>query len=111
MLLPANFTNLIADTFNDKTVNKLQKTKSSNDGWVEETGTVKSPFKANVQFSNLGQIQSEMGLTEQIDVVITCSSDVNLAVDDLFSYQNVTYKTSAVLPRDSHKKIAGQKWA
>jgi hypothetical protein len=111
MLLPDNFTGLIAETFYDKTVNKLTKTKSSTDGWVEETGTVNTSFKANVQFDNLGQIQSEMGLTEQIDVVMTCASDVNLTVDDLFSYHDVTYKTSAILPRDSHKKVAGQKWA
>jgi hypothetical protein len=110
MLLPANFTDKIAETFYDKTVSILSKTTSNVDGWITETGTVQSTFKANVQFSNLGTVQSEMGLTEQIDVSLTCDKDVSLTVDGLFEYDGVTYKASAVVPYDSHTKIVGRKW-
>ena len=109
--MPASFTKAIADTFYDKTVSKLEKTTTSTDGWVEETGTVTSTFKANVQFDNLGEVQTELGLTEQIDVAMTCLPDTDIAVDDLFQYDGVDYKASAVIPYDSHKKIVGSKWA
>lgn len=112
MLLPANFADTVADTFYDKTVSILAKTTSSVDGWVDENAsTATGTFKANVQFDNLGEVQSELGLTEQIDVQITCATSVTLAVDNLFSYDGITYKASAVIPYDSHLKIVGSKWA
>lgn len=110
MLLPANFTAKIADTFYDKDVSLLETTTSSTDGWVEETGTVSSTFKANVQFNNLGTVQSELGLTESIDVSLTCATDTNIEIGGLFGYGGVTYKATAVIPFDSHLKVAGRKW-
>jgi hypothetical protein len=110
MLLPANFTDVVAEHFYDKTVSILTKTTSTTDGWVEETGTVSSTFKANVQFNNLGVVQTELGLTEAIDVSLTCDKSVTLAVDGLFEYAGVTYKATAVVPYDSHLKIVGRKW-
>lgn len=112
MLLPSGFSKTIADTFYDKTVSILAKTTTSTDGWVEETGTtVTSTFKANVRFDQLGEVQSELGLTESIDIAITCGTDVDVNTDSLISYAGVTYNVTAVLPNDSHKKIAGRKWA
>lgn len=110
MLLPASFTAKIADTFYDKTVSLLTKTSTSTDGWVEQTGTVSSTFKANVRFDNLGTVQTELGLTESIDVSFTCATDVNIEIDGLFEYNDVTYKVAAVVPYDSHLKIVGRKW-
>lgn len=110
MLLPANFASTIADTFYDKEVSILVKTTSSTDGWIEETGTVSSTFKANVRFDNLATIQSELGLTESIDVALTCATDVPLQIDELFSYKGVTYKVAACVPYDSHQRIVGNKW-
>lgn len=110
MLLPSNFTKTVADTFYDKEVTILEKTTTSTDGWVEETGTTKTTFKGNVQFSNLETTQKELGLTETIDVAITCKTDVPIKLDDLFEYEGVTYKASAVVPNDSHLKIVGNKW-
>ena len=110
MLLPANFTSNIADTFYDKDVSLLTKTQTNTDGWIEETGVVSDTFKANVQFANLGTVQTELGLSERIDVALTCSTDVALEVDGLFSYQDVTYKATAVIPYDSHKRVVGTKW-
>lgn len=110
MLLPSNFTSLIADTFYDKTVSILSKTTTTTDGWVDENAsTVTSTFKANVQFSRLGEIQSELGLTEQVDISMTCA-DVAVEVGDLVSYDGVTYRLMAVLPFDSHLKVVGTKW-
>lgn len=111
MLLPSNFTSVIAKHFYDKDVQVLEKTQTSEDGWVTETGTtVKETFKANVQFNNLEQVQSELGLTDRIDVSITCGTDVAVKVDDLVSYRGETYKVMAARPFDSHVKVAGAKW-
>ena len=110
MLLPANFTDIVADTFYDKDVSLLTKTQTNTDGWIKETGVVSGSFKANVQFSNLGTVQAELGLTERIDVAMTCSTDVAIEVDGLFRYQGVTYKATAVIPYDSHKRVVGTKW-
>lgn len=109
MLLPANFTGIIADTFHDKTVTKLAKTASSTDGWIDESGTPISTFKANVRFGNLEEAQSDMGLTERIDVLITCGKDVDMQTGDLFAYDGIHYRAE-VRQFDSHKKIAGRKW-
>lgn len=112
MLLPASFTQAIADTFYDKTVTRLAKNTTSTDGWVDETATTSvGTFKANVQFNKLGEVQSEMGITDNVDVAITCATTVAIQKGDLFSYGGVNYRAVAVLPFDSHKKIAGAKWA
>lgn len=110
MLLPANFTTTIADTFYDKEVEILEKTTTSTDGWVTETGTTSSTFKANVRFENLGEVQTDMGLTEQVDVLITCAADTTVEVGTLLKYADTTYRADAVIPNDSHKRIAGSKW-
>jgi len=110
MLLPANFTQTIADTFYDKTVTKLVKTTTSTDGWVEQTGTAGSTFKANVRYTNLGAVQSDLGLTEQIDVALTCPTDVTLEADGLFQVDGTNFKATGVVPSDSHLTIVGSKW-
>lgn len=109
MLLPTDFTTKIADHFYDKTVTKLAKTTTSMDGWVEESGTPTGTFKANVRFGNLEEAQSSMGLTERIDILVTCAADVDIQTGDLFDYQGTHYRAE-VRPFDSHKKIAGKKW-
>lgn len=112
MLLPANFTSVIADTFYDKEVSILAKATTSTDGWIDEDATtVTSTFKGNVQFNRLADIQAELGLTDLIDVAITCGTQVVIEPGNLFRYNGVTYKASAVIPFDSHLKIVGSKWA
>lgn len=111
MLLPANFTSTVAEHFYDKDVLLLEKVSISVDGWVDETATsVTGSFKANVQFDRLADVQAELGLTDSVDVSLTCLTSVAIKKGDLFSYANVTYKASAVVPHDSHLKIAGSKW-
>lgn len=111
MLLPADFTSRIADTFYDKQVTKLVKSETSDDGWVETVTVDGDTFYANVQFSNLGIVQSELGLTEQIDVVMTCLPTTEMEAGDLFEYGGVKYIATKAIPFDSHKKIVGVKWA
>ncbi len=112
MLLPANFKAIIAENFYDKTVSLVTKSTNSTDGWVTETAnTVTGTFKGNVQFDKLAEIRSELGITEQVDISITCDPSVSIEKGDLLQYDNVTYRAVSVLPFDSHKKIAGTKWA
>ena len=112
MLLPSNFGSIIADHFYDKTVSLLEKSTTSEAGWVDETATtVRGTFKGNVQFNRLADIQAELGLTDQIDVAITCATDTDIKRGDLFSYRDVTYRVTAAVPNDSHLKIAGRLWA
>ena len=112
MLLPTNFKSTIAQHFYDKSVSVLNKATSSTDGWVDESATTtKSTFKANVQFNRLADVQAELGLTDQIDVSITCLPDTNVKRGDLIKYDNVTYRVTAAVPNDSHLKVAGTKWA
>lgn len=111
MLLPANFTSVVAGHFYDKTVSILGKTQTNTDGWVTEVSTTAvGTFPANVQFNNLEQGQSDLGLTERIDVIMTCLPDVAVKVDDLVRYDGITFKVMAARPRDSHLKIGAVKW-
>lgn len=112
MLLPDGFSDDIAAAFYDKTVEKLVKsTTQDSEGGVKKIGTtVASTFKGNVRFDGLREVQSEIGLTQQIDVAITCLPDTAMVIDDLFQYLGVKYVTLDVLPRDSHKLIVGKKW-
>lgn len=110
MLLPASFTSIVADTFYDKDVSVLTKTSTSVDGWVNEAATtVKSTFKCNVRFNKLAEIQAELGLTEQIDIAITCLPNTDIKKGDFIKYKGVTYRVTAAVPNDSHLKVAGSK--
>lgn len=112
MLFPDNAKTAIANAFYDKEVAILSKSETLDDegGVVKNAETVKSTFKGNVRFTVLGEEQSEIGLVENIDIQITCATDVDVKVDDLLKYQGVKYVAVDVLPFDSHKTIMGRKW-
>lgn len=112
MLVPSSFTAAIADTFYDKTVTKLTRstTTDSEGGVKKTTSSPSSTFKGNVRFEALGEVQSELGLTEKIDIAITCPPDTAVSVDDIIEYLSVKYVATSVLPRDTHKLIVGQRW-
>lgn len=112
MFLPADFKGVIADTFYDKTITKLAKSiTTDSEGGKKKTGTTAAgTFKGNVRFTALGQLQSEIGLVEQIDIAITCDPATSMAVDDLFQYLGKKYVAVDVLPYDSHALIVGRKW-
>ena len=111
-MVPASFQTAIARTFYDKTVTKLQKIETvDSEGGVQKAGTTPvSTFKGNVRFNNLGEVQTEMGLTHEIDIAITCAPDTPVEVDDLLEYAGVKYVAVSVIPNDSHKLIVGTRW-
>lgn len=112
MLFPEAAKAAISKTFYDKEVSILAKTETidSEGGVVKAGETVKSTFKGNVRFVLLEEVQSELGLTEEIDIAITCDTYTDVKVDDFLSYKGVKYVALGVLPRDSHIMIAGKKW-
>ena len=112
MLIPSSFKDTIADTFYDKTVTMLTKVVTTDsEGGVKKSGTTTvGTFKGNVRFEALGAIQNEIGLTEHIDVAITCDPETELDVDDLLEYAGVKYMAVGVVPYDSHKLIVGRRW-
>ncbi|MDL2235450.1 hypothetical protein LJC07_04750 [Christensenellaceae bacterium OttesenSCG-928-L17] len=112
MFIPNSFKEQVADTFYDKSVDVLDKTEAidSEGGLVKTSESVKSTFKCNVRFTALGALQEEIGLVENIDIAITCSTDTAVVVDDILQYDGVKYATTDVLPYDSHRLIVGKKW-
>lgn len=112
MLFPDKAKKAISNAFYDKEVAILDKSETLDDegGVVKSGETVKSTFKGNVRFTVLGEEQSEIGLVENIDIQITCATDVEVKVDDILLYQGVKYVAVDVLPFDSHKTIMGRKW-
>lgn len=115
MFFPKVAQNIIADIFYDKNIYILDKTESIDDegGVVKQedvNSNIKRSFNGNVKFNELGAVQNEMGLVEKIDISITCSTSVEIELDDLIKVGEVIYQVTKVLPFDSHKFIAGVKW-
>ncbi|MBR2766788.1 hypothetical protein IKD67_01750 [Candidatus Saccharibacteria bacterium] len=112
MLFPENARNAISKAFYDKEVEVLSTTETidAEGGVVKNTPIIRSTFRGNVRFANLGELQTELGLTESIDISITCDTDVQISLGDLFRYQGKTYQASAVIPSDSHLTIAGKNY-
>jgi hypothetical protein len=107
--------NIIADIFYDKNIYILEKTESIDDegGVVKQedaSSSIKRSFNGNVKFNELGAFQNEMGLIEKIDISITCSTSVEIELDDLIKVGETIYQVTKVLPFDSHKLITGMKW-
>ena len=115
MLFPKVAQNIIADVFYDKNIYILDKTESIDDegGIVKQedvNSNIKRSFNGNVKLNELGAVQNEMGLVEKIDISITCSTSMEIELDDLIKVGEVIYQVTKVLPFDSHKLIAGVKW-
>ena len=98
--------------FRDKSISILEKVVETDaeGGVVKKAGTAKSTFKGNVRFTSLGELQTELGLTENIDIAITCDPSIKVEVDDLLEYNGVVYVVDNVPPSDSHLTIVGHKW-
>ena len=112
MLFPDSAKDAIAKAFYDKDIAILDDTETidAEGGIVRNETTVKSTFKGNVRFNALGELQTELGLTQNIDIAISCSTDTAVEVGDLLQYAGVKYVATDVLPRDSHRYIMGEKW-
>jgi len=110
MLWPNEAKSAIANAFYDKTIETLSQatTIDAEGGVVRGNTTVQSTFQGNVQFSNLGELQAELGLTESIDITVTCAPDTAISVDARFRYNGKTYRALSVIPSDSHLTIVGK---
>lgn len=111
MLLPNGFREQFARRFYDKEITVYENRKVIDArGGLTFDQTAKGTFKGNVRFTNLGELQTELGLTENIDIVITCPTDTAVEIDNLLQYADVKYVAVDVVPSDSHLTIVGQKW-
>ena len=111
MLFPDNAKSKIAKAFYDKTVKIYAKTETvDEEGGIVNGFIAKGTFKGSVRFNSLGELQSELGLTRNIDIAVSCPTDTKVEVDDLLEYNGIKYIVTDALPRDSHKFLMGEKW-
>ena len=112
MLFPNSAKNAIAKSFYDKTVEVLatEDIIDTEGGVIKGSLTTKCTLQGNVRFANLGEIQSELGLVDSIDICITCGVDENVSVNDLLRCSNKLYVATSVIPSDSHLTIVGKLW-
>ena len=111
MWFPNSAKKQIAKAFYDKTIAVLAKVETiDEEGGIVNTTTTKGTFQGNVRFNALGELQTELGLTHNIDIAISCPADTDVEVDNLLEYAGVKYIVTDAMPRDSHKYIMGEKW-
>lgn len=112
MLWPEEAKNSIADAFYDKVVEIIssEMIRDEEGGVIRDAQAVTGSFKGNVRFNSLGEVQTELGLVESIDVAITCATGVVITVNDLFKYGGKVYQATSVIPSDSHLTIVGKLW-
>lgn len=110
MLWPDGAKNAIADAFYDKVIVVLnsETQRDAEGGVIRNTQSVKTSFKGNVRFNNLGEIQAELGLVESIDICITCNVNAEIEVNDLFRLNDRLYVATDVVPSDSHLTVIGK---
>ena len=112
MLFPNSAKQVISKAFYDKEVTILEKQEAYDaEGGLVKTGTaIQGTFLGNVKFVSYGEEQQEKGLVKDIDVVITCSTDIAVDVGDLLQYQGSKYIVSSRVITDSHMKLEGKIW-
>ena len=110
MLWPNEAKKAIANAFYDKTIELLSiETRLDDEGGViRNTQSVSGSFTGNVRFSNLGELQTELGLSESIDISITCDTSTAIHLNDLFRYNDKVYQATDIIPTDSHLTIIGK---
>lgn len=112
MLWPNEAKTAIADAFYDKTIEIIssETIRDEEGGIIRDAQTVSGSFKGNVRFNNLGEIQTELGLVESVDIAITCPTETMITVNNLFRYNGKAYQATGVIPSDSHLTIVGKLW-
>lgn len=102
-----------AKSFFDKTITRNSVTTVTDDeGWSRggATKVVIGTYKGNPRFTKLEELQKQFGIHEDISIAITCSSDEDIVLGEIHTYNNQDYRIVSVLPFDSHKLIVGQIW-
>ena len=111
MLYPNSAKQAIAKTFYDKSIEVMTATDTVDaEGGVTKSFTTKCTLKGNVRFTNLGEIQTELGLVDSIDICVTCGADENVSVNDVLVCSSKKYIATSVIPSDSHLTIVGNLW-
>lgn len=112
MLFPSSAKQTISKAFNDKEVTVLEKQEAYDaEGGLVKTGTaIKSTFTGNVRFVSYDESQQEKGIVKDIDIVITCPTDIVVEVGDLLQYQGFKYVVSSRVITDSHMRLEGKIW-
>ena len=77
-------------------------------GVIYDTPVPLSKFKGNVNYNNCGKIQEEYGLDYKIDMTITTTTDINVSINDVVSYQGKLYTVRDLYKRDSHLMLVAQ---
>ena len=110
MLLSNKFKDEISSRFYDKEITVLtaKETVEPDGGVIREDNVVKNTFLGNVRFNAQTQLQSEIGLTIDADITITCDNETELALGDRVTYLGKRYKVNNLLPSDSHLTITGK---
>lgn len=110
MLLPDGFEQEIFSRFYDKeiTVLETRETVEADGGVIREDNVIKTTFLGNVRFNAQNQLQSEIGLTIDADITITCAKETNVALNDFVLYLGKKYRINNLLPSDSHLTITGK---
>ena len=110
MLLPDNFKREISSRFYDKEITVLtaKEIVEPDGGVIREDNVVKTTFLGNVRFNTQAELQSEIGLTVDADITITCANETNVALNDIIVYLDKRYKVNNLLPSDSHLTITGK---
>ena len=110
MLLPDNFESEISSHFYDKeiTVLETRETIEADGGAIREDNVIKTTFLGNVRFNAQDLLQSEVGLTIDADITITCRNETNVSLNDCLVYLGKRYKVNNLLPSDSHLTITGK---
>lgn len=113
MKLTNDFTTSISKVFYDKTFtiysveNIVDDEGWSRDGSLESTGT----FKGNAFFDRLKEYKDKFGILEDIQIVVSCSTDEETDIHDIFGYQGRYYRVVDSRPFDSYKLIFAQVWS
>ena len=110
MLLPDKFKQEISSRFYDKEISILTKQEiiEPDGGVVRNDEADKGTFLGNVRFNVNAELQSEIGLTVDADIIITCDNETDVALNDIVTYLGKKYKVNNVLPSDSHLTITGK---
>lgn len=113
MLFPESASKAIAKTFYDKRIEVLSDTveRDEEGGVVRKGQTIEAEFFGNVRFNDLGEVMTELGLSESIDICVTCAVSAPISLDDMFRYDGKIYIATNVVPSDSHLTLTGKLWA
>lgn len=112
MLFPESAKNAISKAFYDKEIAILEKQEGydAEGGLVKGGADTKCTFTGNVRFVSYDESQQEKGIIKDIDIVITCPTDIIVEVGDLLQYQESKYVVTSRVISDSHMTIEGKVW-